>query len=341
MPKRGVCCCVLATSLAEALIEHAPGATRALVLDGDTVLEAHIERDDQPLRTGHKSPAQLTKILVPGQRGIATLRCGSEVLLTPLPPCTQGSQIGVEITRTALPEAARPRLPRARALLDMPQVTPGPDLAARLKASGHRLRIIKSTIDSLEAAGWSEIINEASTGHIAFKNGLLTITPTPAMITIDIDGDQPAEALAQAALVPLAQAIRRLDLQGSIAIDFPSLQGAARKSLDAALAAALKAHLPGFFEATAVNGFGLVQIVRPRPRSSLLEALRTPGFHALELLRRAARCGHGAAALHAPPSVTDWLVAHPALVAQAERQRGGPLNLQTTPGLAKAASHVA
>lgn len=326
--------------MADALIEHAPGATRALVLDGDIILEAHLERDDETLRPGHKSAARLTTILVPGQRGIATLPCGQEVLLSPLPKCPQGSEIGIEITRTALLEAARPRLPRARALHDIPSRKPGPSLDMRLRASGYRMQAVQGPIDSLEAAGWSDVINEATTGHVAFTGGLLTITPTPAMITIDVDGDQPAEALAHSALVPLARAIRRLDLQGSIAIDFPSLQGAARKTLDASLAAALKAHLPGPHEATAINGFGLVQIVRPRLRPSLFEAVSTPGFHALELLRRAARCGHGAATLHAPPLITDWVTAHPALIAQAERQRGGALRLHPTPGLAKSAAHV-
>lgn len=327
--------------MAKALIEQAPGATRALVLDGDTVLEAHLERNDHPLRPGHQSPAQLANILMPGQRGIAVLPCGTQVLLTPLPKAAEGRRIGIEITRAALPEAARPRLPRARPLAHNPTPTPGPALASRLQAAGHSLHRISGPSDTLENAGWSEIINEAITGHVAFQGGLLTITPTPAMITIDIDGDLPPESLAHAALVPLAQAIRRLDLQGSTAVDFPSLQGAARKTLDAAFAKALAAHLPGPHEATAINGFGLVQIVRPRHRPSLLEAVRTPGFHALELLRRAARCGHGPARLHAAPPVTDWLAAHPLLITEAERHRGGSISLHPEPNLASMAYHVA
>ncbi|MBB6227533.1 hypothetical protein FHS79_001702 [Polymorphobacter multimanifer] len=330
--------------MADALIETAPGATRALVLDGETILEAHIEREDAPLRPGHRSPARLTTILVKGlgqgSRGIATLPCGTELLLSPLPDATEGATIGIEITRAALPEAARPRLPRARPLPAVPPVTPGASLAERLRATGHRLQTLIGPEDRLEAAGWSEIVEQARTGHIAFPGGLLTITPTPAMTTVDIDGDMPPEALAHAALVPLAQAIRRLDLQGSTAIDFPSLQGAARKSLDQALASALKAHLPGAHEATAINGFGLVQIIRPRTRPSLMEAVRTPGFDALEILRRAARHGHGPATLHAPRAIIDWLQARPALLESASRLRGGALTLHPDPRLATSAPHV-
>lgn len=331
--------------MAEALIESAPGAVRALVLEGDTVLEAHLEREDQPLRPGHRAPAHLTKILVPGLRAVATLACGAEVLLSPLPKAPEGSRIGLEITRSALPEAARPRLPRARPLGEIPPETPGPSLEARLRAAGHTLKRLTGPHDALQTAGWSEIVNEATTGHIPFNGpvsgGLLTVTPTPAMITIDIDGDLPPESLTHAALAPLAQAIRRLNLQGSIAVDFPSLKGQARKTLDTALSAALKAHLPGPHEATAINGFGLVQIVRPRTRPSLIEAVRTPGFHALELLRRAARHGHGPATLHAPPALIGWLAARPALIEAAERQRGGALALHPDPSLATSAAHVA
>ncbi|WP_416907751.1 MAG: ribonuclease [Polymorphobacter sp.] len=326
--------------MAEALLEAAPGAVRALVLQGDTVLEAHLEREDQPLRPGHRAPAHLTKILVPGLRAVATLAGGAEVLLSPLPKAPEGSRIGLEITRSALPEADRPRLPRARPLGEIPPETPGPSLEARLRAAGHTVRPVTGPHDALEAAGWSETVNEATTGQIPFAGGLLTVTPTPAMITIDIDGDRAAELLAHSALVPLAKAIRRLDLQGSIAVDFPSLKGQARKALDEALSAALKAHLPGPHEATSINGFGLVQIVRPRTRPSLVEAVRTPGFHALELLRRAARHGHGPATLHAPPALIQWLAARPALIEAAERQRGGSLALRPDASLATSAAHV-
>ena len=80
-------------------------------------------------------------------------------------------------------------------------------------------------------------------------------------------------------------------------------------------------HLPAPFERTAVNGWGFVQIVRPRRRTSFVEAVRAPGFAALELLRRAARSGVGGRTLAAHPAVIGWLEAHPALVGRTARGR--------------------
>ncbi len=328
--------------MAEALIEAAPGATRALVMDGDTVLEAHLERPDLGARAGARLPARLVRLLVPGVRGIARLEDGQELLLAPLPTAaTEGAQLGIEVTRTALPEAGRPRLARARALPDVPEAADsGPDLAARLVAAGHRLHAISGPQDRLEAAGWSAVVAEAESGLISFGAGLLTISLTPAMTVIDIDGEAAPEPLALAAVPALVAAIRRLDLQGGIVVDFPSLAGPARKRLDAALLAALGAALPEAPMLTTINGFGLVQIVRPRTRPSLMEAARTPGFNALELLRKAARQGHGAATLVAPPVMTGWLAARPALLAEAAAARGGPLGLRTAEGLARSEAYV-
>lgn len=328
--------------MAEALLEAAPGAARALVLDGDRVLEAHLEREDSGPLPGAVHVARLVTRL--GPRGIARLACGTEVLVQPLPDIPEGGLLRLEVTRMALPEAGRPRLARARPMAGtadrLAEIRPGPALADRLKAAGHRLRtLLPGGEDVLEAAGWGEVLAEAETGHVRFGAGMLTIAPTPALVAVDVDGTLPPPALADAACVPLAQAIRRLGLAGSIVVDFPTLKGEARKALDRTLAAALKAHLPGPCEVTAVNGYGLVQIVRPHAHAGLMAAVRLPGHAALELLRRAAR-GIGPATLTGPPAMTDWLAARPKLLAAVEQARGGVLHLRAEPGLATSAAHV-
>lgn len=330
--------------LAEALLEAAPGATRALVLEGGRLLEAHLERDDAGPLPGARHVARLVRVLVPGLRGIARLVCGTEVLLQPLPPVPEGALLRLEVIRMALPEAGRPRLARARPVAGeaeaMREIAPGPALAARLKAAGHRVRTLRpGTGDALEAAGWGEVMAEAESGHVAFAGGLLTISLTPAMVAVDVDGAMAPAALAEAACGPLAQAIRRLGLAGSIVVDFPTLKGEARKALDRTLAVALASHLPPPFEVTGINGFGLVQVVRPRTHMGLMEATRAPGHHALELLRRAAR-GLGEATLTGPPAMIDWLAARPALLAAVARARGGPLHLQAASGIATSAAYV-
>jgi hypothetical protein len=328
--------------LAEALLQAAPGAVRALVVDGSRVLEAHLEREDSGPLPGALHVGRLVSRL--GPRGIARLACGTEVLVQPLPEVSEGGLLCLEVTRMALPEAGRPRLARARPVagtaVRLGEISPGPALAERLRAAGHKVRtLLPRSADMLEAAGWGEVLEEAETGHLHFAGGMLTITPTPALVAVDIDGTLPPPALAEAGCVPLVQAIRRLGLAGSIVVDFPTLRGESRKALDRTLAAALKAHLPGPCEVTAVNGYGLVQIVRPHVHAGLMMAARLPGHAALELLRRAVR-GIGPATLTGPPAMIDWLAARPHLLAEVERARGGTLHLRSQPGLATSAAHV-
>ena len=327
--------------MAEALVERGIGATRALVLDGDTILSAHIERDDNGPRAGSVHIGRLVTILEAGRRGIVKLG-DAEALLEPLPRVAEGGLLRVEVVREAVPEVARPRLAKLRAIdgaaAGLGEVAPGPDLAARLAAAGHRVTLLGSQgEDRLEAAGWSETVEAARTGHVAFPGGLLTISPTPGMTVIDVDGRDDLVALAEAAAIAAAAAIARFELGGSIGVDFPTLAGKlARTRLDAVFAE----HLPPPFERTAINGFGFVQVVRPRLRASFVESVRAPGFAALELLRRAGRGAPGSRTLTAHPIVVAWLEARPALIAALARSVGGTVRLSADPAIAISAGDV-
>lgn len=331
--------------MAEALIEFGIGETRALVIEQGVAVEAHIERADDGLRCGDVWNARLTMILLAGRRGI--VRAGAfEALLEPLPPgVTEGALVRVEITREALPEAGRPRLAKARASGSKVGAAPGlvaagPDLAARLRSRGLAVHDVGGIgTDRLEAAGWSEIVETAATGHVAFAGGLLTISPTPAMTVIDVDGALPPPLLARAAATAAGRAIRQFDITGSIGIDFPGTDRGVR----AELAMLLDAELPAPFERTAVNGFGFVQIVRPRARPSLIERVRgSPvATAALALLRTAERSqGHGERVLHAAPVITAWLNARVDLLAELERRLGTPVRLHADAALAISAGYV-
>lgn len=325
-----------------AIIERGIGATRALVIDGGDVIEAHFERDDDGVRAGSVQVARLTKILEPGRRGI--MRIGDqEALIEPLPYCAEGGLLRVEVVRAAIPEAGRPRLAKLRNVEGDAgregAVTAGPDLAARLQAAGHRLVPVDAHgEDALEAAGWSEMVEAARTGHVAFAGGLLTISPTPAMTVIDVDGPGDPAVLAASAAVAVAAVIRRFDLTGSIGVDFPTVAG---KEARTQLGEILDAHLPPPFERTAVNGWGFVQIVRPRPRASFVEQARAPGFAALELVRRAGRGRAGGRVITAHPLVKAWLAARPDLIAALARGCGGTVQLHDDAQLGMLAGDVA
>jgi hypothetical protein len=324
-----------------ALVERGIGATRALVVRDGAVIAAHLERDDEGPRAGAVHVARLVKILEPGRRGL--MRVGdAEALIEPLPYCTEGGLLRVEVVRGAIAEAGRPRLAKLRNVEGEAgtegEVTPGPDLVARLRGAGLAVTMVGGGEDQLEAAGWTETVEAAQTGHVGFPGGLLTISPTPAMTVIDIDGPGDPEALAMAAAPAVAAAIARFDITGSIGVDFPTLAGKAART---ALGELLDAALPPPFERTAVNGWGFFQIVRPRRRASFVEAVRAPGFAALELLRRAGRAPPGGVAITAHPGIIAWLAARPALTDALARHCGGAVRLHQDARLGMGSGHVA
>jgi hypothetical protein len=318
------------------IVERGIGETRAALIDGDTILEAHIEPDDT-LRAGTVLPARLARRLTQRNEGIVVWD-GGEAMLAPLPRgVPEGATVLVEITRPPLPEPGKPKRARARPALEGTVPGEGPDLLDRLPDAQ---LVGRFDADLLEDAGWSTLLEEAITGQVGFATGSLTLSLTPAMTLIDVDGEQAPAALAVAGAAAAARAIRRLDIGGSIGIDLPD---AGDKAARQAAAAAIDASLPQPFERTAVNGFGFVQIVRRRSRVSIPElfALEPVAAHARALLRRAERTGGaGARTLTAHPALVAYLAARPAWLAELERRIGAPVGLREDPALAISAGHV-
>ena len=135
-----------------------------------------------------------------------------------------------------------------------------------------------------------------------------------------------------------AKAIRRLDIGGSIGVDLPtSGSKAARHSA----AAAIDSHLPQPFERTAVNGFGFVQVVRPRFRASLVELTQEGArFEARALLRRAAFEAPGPKHLVAHPAVIAVLEREAGWTAELARQVGGAIGLRADESVPMSAAYA-
>ena len=306
--------------MAEWLYEEGIGENRAALVEQGEIVEAAIELPG--LRAGSVVEAKLTSIA-----GIATLS-DIEAVVSPLPGVSEGAWFRAEVVREAIPERGRPKPPKLRPT-DLPPCD-GPSLWERIG----RPPLVRGP-DRLEEAGWSELLEEAATGEIAFEGGALRMSLTPAMILFDVDGSLVPTALAEAGAAAAARAIRRFGITGSIGIDLPTLPKDQRQ----AAARALDAILPQPFERTAVNGFGFLQIVRKRERPSLPEILQADpaGAAARALLRRAQRLT-GAVTLHAAPAVIhrlreDWID----LLA---RRTGGAVALRGEPGLAISAGHA-
>lgn len=308
----------------EWLIERGIGETRAVLVENGRILEARILRDGV-IPAGTILAAQLKST---GRNGVA-LSDGQEYLLPKgAPGVTEGARLNIEVTREALGGAEPWKRPLARSTDAAPGAAP--------RLNGRELRF-PATPDELEDAGWSDLLDEARTGLIGFPGGELRISLTPAMTLIDVDGNLPAAELAVAGARAAAAAIRRHGIGGSIGIDLPTVDS---KATRLAAAESIDALLPKPFERTAVNGFGFLQIVRPRTHASQLEmAADRAIFETAAVLRRVAR-EVGSIRLAAHPSVIAVLERRPDWLDQLGKQVGGAVTLRADPLIAMSAAHA-
>ena len=240
---------------------------------------------------------------------------------------TEGQTITIEITREAIPGPEPWKRPLARVA----------DSIAIPLLEGEIVPF-PAPSDRLADVGWLDLIDEARSGIVRFDGGELRVSPTPAMTLIDVDGRLPPVELALAGARAAARAIRRHGIGGSIGIDLPTIGGKAQRQ---AIAEAIDELLPHPFERTSVNGFGFLQIVRPRRHASLFElASDRAAFEARALARQAALEAPGAKCLTAPPAVVAVLERHAAWLEALARQLGGPVSLRADASLPMSGGHA-
>jgi ribonuclease G len=314
--------------LPEWLAERGIGETRMVRLEGDEIVEGRIQLDGL-VRAGTVLEARLMSAGSAGRNAVARSAGGDEFLLpTGAKGVPEGSSLNIEVLREAIPGTEPWKRPLAR-----PTDKPASETSSKAVADVP----FPSPTDRLGAAGWNDLLEEARSGIVRFPGGELAIETTRAMTLIDVDGPGAPAELALAGAMAAARAILRLDLQGSIGIDLPTTSG---KDARQRAAEAIDSILPQPFERTAVNGFGFVQVVRPRSRASLIElAADRASFEARLLLRRAA-FEPGGAMLVANPRVVAVIEANPRWIEVLARQRGGGVSLRGDPSLAMSAGHV-
>ena len=300
------------------LIERGIGETRAVRLEAGEIVGARILLDGAA-PAGEILPARLRRTGVPAIAEAA----GQQYLLPKgAPGLTEGASVQIEVTREIIPGAEPWKRPLAR-LADGWERTAQP--------LDGKVLPYPAPVDRLRDSGWDDLLDEARSGLVAFAGGELRVSLTPAMTLIDVDGHLPPHDLAAAGAKAAAGAILRHGIGGSIGIDLPTLSGKAQRQ---AVGEAIDQALPQPFERTAMNGFGFLQIVRPRRHASLFElAADRATFEARALLRQSALGPPGAKRLVAHPAViavlesrSDWLDA-------LARQIGGAVALRSDPSL--------
>ena len=302
-------------------------------MSGGAIIEARIQLDEV-IPAGSVVPATLVSIGSNGRNAVARLADGREALLPVRPSgISEGQAFRLEILRESIPGLEPWKRMIGRATDAELAVI---DLAEQLGA--RELPFPPHANDLFEETGWLDLLGEAASGQVRFTGGELRISPTPAMTLIDVDGFIPSEQLARPGAEAAGAAIRRLGIEGSIGIDLPTTSG---KSSRQAAAAALDAALGDVpFERTAVNGFGFVQVVRPRRSASLVELYADrANAEARALLRQAAKAS-GMIRLAAHPAVIAALERNRGWLDQLAREVGGEVTLRTVPGLAMSGGYA-
>lgn len=292
------------------LYEAGIGENRAAhIVDGEMVA-VRIERERSGAWLGSVVDAQFTRQWVAGTSGIVTLESGEQCLLQPLPKgLTEGATVRVKIVREALDEkGGQSKRAKARRVGDDSVLVQGASLLDTIQASGEPIHQLQAhEPDMLAALGWHDAMEQAETGRTEFDGGCLLISLTPAMTVIDVDGPLAPLELAKRAAKEIALALTRLDICGSIGIDFPTLQA---KSERTEVCAIFDQHMTGNCERTAINGFGFMQVVSRKTGPSVLEIMQADKVLSatLALLRQAERTqGAGAMRLDVHPAVAAKL----------------------------------
>ena len=305
------------------LVEQGIGERRAVRLQGGEIVEARILLDGI-VAAGTVLPARLLRA---GKPGTAIADGEEYVLRDGTGEATEGQSVSIEVVRERIPGAEPWKRPFARISDAAPRTAGLTGIEVPFPAPH----------DSLEDAGWLDLVEEARSGIVAFTGGALRISPTPAMTLIDVDGGLPPVELAMAGAKAAARAILRHGIGGSIGIDLPTVQGRDQRK---AIGAVVDATLPNPFERTAVNGFGFLQIVRTRRHASIFElATDRAAFEARALLRQAAR-ETGALVLAAHPAVIAVIESRADWLEQLSRQVGGAVGLRSDPRLTMSGGHA-
>ena len=354
-------------------VSCSPGEWRVAVLEADGVLlDYAIDRPGRPDGVGDMLRGRVTAH-VPAMSGAFVALPNAEGFL---PDSAGAAGLGVgDAVRVRITRAAQggkgPRLtidgaadPGPPALL-----TRGPGAALRLAALHPGLPVLvddpaiaalwRGTLgDRLSPGGFDDAteaqVDALAGPHVALPLGMTaTISPTPALVAIDVDlgaatagrvAKAPVQRDANRAAIPaLARQIRLRNLGGAIVIDLAGMPIRRRATLAPDFVSALASDplQPRFLGFSAL---GLAEILRPRihpPLHALLAGPHAAGLCALRQLDRDC-AGDPATPRHivAAPDVHRALADDAVAAADVARRTGRPLSVRSDPTLAPGTARV-
>ncbi len=202
-----------------------------------------------------------------------------------------------------------------------------------------RLALVTRAFDDDLAAE----IDALSARAVALPGGLTaTITPTPALTAIDVDGGASTAARGQkstvqfaanrAAIPALMRQIRLRNLSGAILLDLAGVPVRRRAAFGPDIAACL-AQDPARPRLLGFTQLGFAEILRPRSAAPLHEQVAGPHAAGLAALRALAAEPGRRAILRAGPAVVAALQADADALADLARRATYPLILRADPAL--------
>lgn len=308
--------------LTEIWTDGAPGERRAALVENGKIVEIHLQRDLRPL-LGQQGTARLDRKTPAG----AYIMDGSgrEFLIRGQVGLTEGAYLSFEVTREEIAEPGRLKNAEAK-LVDAVTADIGPDWLwhRRMENLASGVNPVPKALDGL--------FDVAVAGCSKFENAIVHFQRTKAGLVFDIDGTGDPFALNSAAACEIARLLRLFQIGGMAMIDFVAMDSKAKRQEVADIFDAASATDPRPFERSAINGFGFMQVVRSRPRPSVLDHLFGTSIGALSdetkalwLYHEVARSkGYGLRTVSTSPSVANLMLSPEwqAIRGQCERLAG-------------------
>ena len=322
-----LCCAHRAIRLAELWRDDAPGERRAALVEDGQIVEIYIQRDLH-WTLGATGTGRIER-KTPAGSYVATDE-GTEILIRGKANAAEGARVTFEITREAIAEPGRIKPAEGRVLEAMPEASRDKD-----GMWDDRLSALKQ--DTIRNQAFDDAFDAAIAGASHIGDVTVSFQRTKAGLVFDIDGIGDPLVINRMAANEVARLLRLYQIGAMVMIDFVAIDSKARRldiaeTFDAAAASDLRP-----FERSAVNGYGLMQVVRARPRPSVLDHLfgtriasLSDETQALSLLREAAiSSGFGPRIITARPEITTLLASHKwqSFTQLCERQVGARLEI--------------